>query len=212
MQQSKLIGAVVMVAILVCLLNAYVTGQQGKPAVRPLRVAVVDIAKLFSKLDQKQEMENDLAIMKRRIVGQLAAKDKEILQAKQRRDLHLRGTAAYEAKHYDVELLELERSLWEKFQRKKMARQYGAQMDRLYRKMVKSISDVCIAQGYDLALYKEPVPSLAHAPERASLIIQSRKLIYSTARLDITDTVIVKMNTNPANQAGPNKPQANPKP
>ena len=184
------------VAIVSLLLVGYVTAQNAAPKTKA-SVAVVDIKKLFDSLKQKAQAEADMQAQQAKLNLELAGKKDAIAKIKTELSVLPVGSPSYLSKQELYEQKSLELQAWATLQQRKVKRANVIQTEGLYKKMLKSIENISKVGAYDLVLYKErPLNLTGIKAEQVSAVLQARKVVYAADRLDITDMVIQKMNSD----------------
>jgi Skp family chaperone for outer membrane proteins len=165
--------ATLAVVAMLCV-TALLMAQGATKAPRPARVAVADVRKIFNSLDERTKMEADL-----NMVGQSNADAVRMTD--------------------DLDKTRFEHGVWMQWQQQKRTREARLRTLDLYRKIAKAIEDAAKVNGYDLVLYTDDVDMELIKPDEVSALISSRRVLYSAADLDITESIITQMNNAFAN-------------
>ena len=163
-------------------------------------IVVVDVKKLFDSLKEKVDLEAKMKTGQVKLTAELNKKKAAIDKLKNALPGLRRGSPDYNAKRDELELKTIELQAWATLQERKVARTNVVQTGSLYHKMSASIAEISKSNGYDLVLYKErPLSLVGIKSTQISAVLQSRKVIYVSERLDITDLVVLKMNNDYVN-------------
>ncbi|MBN2584855.1 MAG: OmpH family outer membrane protein [Planctomycetes bacterium] len=203
---KKTVGIAILMVGLVALL---VGANGGKP--EPSRVAVCDLAKVVDDYKRVQSLQDDLAQQEKSRVEEVKRRSDVIeMMAKQMDDL----------KEGSEDRKKLEETAWEKMYELKAYRE--TEQGRLQRKsrdgllscyeeIMAQISRHAESNGIDLVVYKEqldPLLKTAQNTQELKSMINSRRVLYNSAALDITDAVIAALNAKWTME----HPEAAPKP
>ncbi len=194
------------------ILGAFVNLQgQNAAAVKPVRIAVIDVQKVFSSLEERTSVEAEInqTTEKAQKDGQQKQTELQGIQA----DLKLlnENSAEYKRKRelFDQKVIEL--NVWKQYSERKIESDKAIKIEGLYIKIIDAVAAEAEKSGYDLVLYKEDPTSLrAQNTQQLTAMISLKKVLYAAKSLDITDMVAQKMNNNWNNRkpagAGPATP------
>lgn len=185
-------------AIALCaalVLGAFVNLQGQNGAAKPIRIAVIDVQKVFSSLEERTSVEAE--------INQTTEKAQKEGQQKQTElqgigaDLKLlnENSAEYKRKRelFDQKVIEL--NVWKQYSERKIESDKAIKIEGLYIKIIDAVAAEAEKTGYDLVLYKEDPTSLrAQNTQQLTAMISLKKVLYSAKSLDITDMVAQKMN------------------
>lgn len=185
------------VLVLIVLLGAgyLVTAQEGLYAPRATTAAVVDVSTVLNGLDQKLQIEAELQAQVDAGNAELRAREEQVRQLQADLQLMSAGTAAYDAKRDEFDLKVIEFQTAQNYQKQRVNREYSRQFGKLYTNILEAIERVSQANGYELVLFKEQDIDFSNVPrDQLPAVIQARKVLYSSAALDITEQVRTMMN------------------
>ena len=157
------------------------------------RVAVVDVGKIFNEYQKMKDATEEL----RRLEERLRLENE---QRKQRADA-LEATVnamdrddpAYVKKMQEVLEARIAHKTWFEFQQANSTREIALATDRIYRDILRGVEQVARESGYDVVLYREEYVPLAN-PEELQAQMRSRKVVYASDAVDITQVVLDRLN------------------
>jgi Skp family chaperone for outer membrane proteins len=196
MQQSNRVGRVITLmaaAAVVGLGWTAVRGQAGGG--EPTAVAVVDISRVFQSLKVQTTFEADRNARRLRLQEQ--AQEKQATAQAMQGDLEMLtpGTPAHDAKLSDLERAAIDLQVWTQYEQRRMNRETMAQVEKVYRDVRDATARIAQDAGYDVVLLDQPDPELnAENFQQMLAQIADRKVLYAGERVDLTDTVIRRMN------------------
>ncbi|MEM6332466.1 MAG: OmpH family outer membrane protein [Planctomycetota bacterium] len=158
-------------------------------------VAVVDIEAVFGALKSLTAFEAEQAaegqtlnqeLERRRTAARALQADLELLTP---------GTDRHTQAEAELRQAAIELSVWQQFEQERIARQSLAALERTYRDISETIARIAQEQGIDAVLLDQPIDDL-RAENRQQFVAQvsDRKLLFASERIDLTDTVIRRMN------------------
>lgn len=168
---------------------------------RPSSVAVVDVNLVFESLKERTQVQADLESQLEQLNQDAQDQKRKLEELKSDLDILAPDTPAYNEKQAKLEQSAIELQAWQTFQTQKLQRERGIQIERLYRKMIDAVGRISQQNGYDLVLFKEkPVDFRGTKPEALHAAIQSRKVLWSSEELDLTDQTIQLVNNEFSNR------------
>jgi Skp family chaperone for outer membrane proteins len=161
-------------------------------------VAVVDVQKAFDALREKTQVEAELTTAADLVKTEDGKRQAKLRELDQDLKIMAVGTPPYEKKQEELERAALDRQVWLQFQQGKLNRERAVRIEAIYKKMIETIGRVAQANGYKLVLFKEQDVNLGSIskPEQISAIIGSRKVLWSSDELDLTDQVVQRLNND----------------
>jgi Skp family chaperone for outer membrane proteins len=159
-------------------------------------VAVVDVQKAFDALKEKTQVEAELQTAADLVKSEDTKRQTKLKELDQDLKIMAVGTAPYEKKQEELERAALDRQVWLQFQQAKLNRERAVRIEAIYKKMLETVGRVAQANGYKLVLFKEQDVNLSSIskPEQISAIIGSRKVLWASDDLDLTEQVIQRLN------------------
>ncbi|MCK4602642.1 MAG: OmpH family outer membrane protein [Phycisphaerae bacterium] len=158
-------------------------------------VAVCDVAKV---LNNYQRTKRHVAELEEEKASFEAEDDKKIkaiqnLQAEME-DLK-EGSKEYERRLYEIQRLTIEHEAWVKVRQGLLIRKRNRMMVQMYKQILEMTGRVAKERGIDIVLFLDDV----EIPEGASTkmvaqLLPQRKVLYSTEKVNLTDTVLMRIN------------------
>ncbi|MEM1209628.1 MAG: OmpH family outer membrane protein [Planctomycetota bacterium] len=170
-----------------------VRGQAGQAA--PTAVGVVDVEEVFQGLKAQTEFEAEIQ-RKREELG-VEAQSRQAAAKGMQDDLDMltAGTPAYEVKQTELERAAIDLDVWQRYEQLKLARQAKSQIEKLYRDVIDAVDRIATESGYDVVLLEQDRDAIdAENIQQLLGQIGTRKVLFAADRIDLTDTVIRRMN------------------
>ncbi|WP_432798648.1 OmpH family outer membrane protein [Poriferisphaera sp. WC338] len=184
----------ILTAALALLLIAFAGVQATNMFAEPTAVAVVDIQKVFDGLKERVSLDAEDKTSREALQQEAKLRQEEI-QALQEELKMLEGQAGTDQKQDELQMKAIQYQAWGKFMQQKQASDAALNIEQLYRKMLKAIDLVATEGGYELVLYKETIDRMNTADiQQLRLQIFSRKVLYNSPTIDLTNQVIQRMN------------------
>jgi Skp family chaperone for outer membrane proteins len=161
--------------------------------IRP--VAVVDVIRAFNALIEKTEFDADFQGKGKEAIEQDKQKRERVDALRQRLDEQVIGSKEYGDAQKALDDAVLEHQLWLSGEQGKLLSRRNQRMEEMYNKLMESITAVARQQGFDQVMLREPDISFIGAnPDQLAAMIRSRKVLWSSEDLDLTDLVVKAMN------------------
>ncbi|MDH3585361.1 MAG: OmpH family outer membrane protein [Phycisphaerae bacterium] len=192
-QQSFTLIAVTCLAV-VLLTMVDLRGQAAGGA-KPASVAVIDVQAVFGKLEEKAAIEADIQVQADRIQKEEQERQTEVKALQSDLNILRPESPAYNQTQEKLNKKLIEFEVWRQYTRKQLESENTIRIESLYRKVVDAVGSAAKRQGYDLVLYKDQTtPVRGKSQQEVAAKIQLRKVLYSDARLDITEPITQQLN------------------
>lgn len=202
--------------------DAKVPGEASKPAeppkpvvaampkARDVKIAVIDVEKTFNTLDERGQVQADLAVMAEKYAQESNAMNDEIKDMEKDLGFLEFSSPQYAAKEAALSKKAYEKQAWLTWRQGTMQREQKLRQLDLYKKIIMAAADLAKENGYDLVLYKETdIQTMARMnPQEQQDAMAQRKLIFFAPDLEITDALITRMNNEYRNRRGAAKTAA----
>ena len=164
----------------------------------PTAVAVIDIERALNSLTELQDGNQVLMQRVQTRISELTKQQEEMDRIEQELEL-LPASAVQQqidlqGRHYQ---LNESKDALERVYKYKGDVEKGAVLWPLYQKLLEAVDEVASKEGYELVLFDDRQLTLPSDAIRQSVInevIQQKRIIHASDRLDITDQVIALMN------------------
>jgi len=177
------------------LLAGPAAGLASAQSEQSTRIAIVDIQQVFNSLEEKTAIEADLRTRTQELQEKEEQRQKELQQLQSDLEILAKDSPAYKQKMEQLEMGAIELQAWRQFETKKLNRERALQIERLYNETLETIGSVAEENGYDLVLYQEQKPDFSGVkPEQIGGAIASRKVLWASDALELTEQVITRMN------------------
>jgi Skp family chaperone for outer membrane proteins len=182
--------------------NAQSAAPVELPKARPVKIAVVDIESVFNKLDERERVQADLAIMGEKAKADRDKMEEQIKALQADLELLSPNSPQYTAKVDALSQKTFEAQAWMNWKQNAVQRESKLRQIDLYRKINLAAADLARENGYDMVIFKEPpIERMAQlSAQEANQAMSERKLIYFAPDLEITDLLIIRMNNEYKNR------------
>lgn len=189
-------GFILTLAALGCLAAlAGVTTAQRQGA-QAATVGVIDIAKVYNSLAEKTEIDAALEAMREKIEKENTDRGEQLKTLQEDlTELTKPGTDVYNKKLQELAHKVAGFKAWREVEKQRLGSEQAIRKEKLYKTILDSVAVYAQANEYDLVLYKEADVNFRNANSgQVDALIALRKVIWSKDAMDITDSVIAKMN------------------
>jgi len=186
------VGALLVVAagLAVALSSSEAQAPAGAP---PSHVAVCDIVDVFNNYQRAKDLTAKLNERREAIKAEADKRLKEIENRRLEMEGLKVGSKEHEQRLNEVQRLTIERQAYLQFQDALAMREHRNLTKEMYEEILAMVAAVAKERGYDLVLYRESEPLSAEGQEIVRQI-QSRKVLYASEKIDLTETVLGRLN------------------
>jgi len=157
-------------------------------------VAVCDVVEAFNNYDRAQDLSEEA---ERERTAVLAEHEKRVadLKAMNEELSGLRpGSDDYEALLRDIQRKTIETEAWQDYKMVLAARDQHRLMTEMYEEILTMVQTVAEEQDYQLVLFRETRETQTDSIQQLYAQMESRKVLYSSPSVDITQTVLARLN------------------
>lgn len=171
---------------------------QGQPAPQPVKLGVVNMQKVFEKLQEAKDLRATLDAKRNELQSLAQAHSAELNSLKQQ----LANGPKPDTQQYDDLAQQIEQKSIQyenelKLKQLNAARDLGRQLKSLYDKVELAVGDVAKQRGLDLVLTEirpEFPPNMRDmSPEQIQNLIGSRNVLYKSDKIEVTDEVVTTL-------------------
>ena len=203
---KKLMTVLVLAAVVLVVASVY-RASEAEQARGPatVKIAVVNVTQVLTECQANVDLDAHLNAMKEQISAELAQLSQEAQAIQEELENALTpGSAAY-----DKRLLEwfeklASREAKEKGQNEVLKSRSQGVLEKVYQALMVEVASVAQQEGVTLVLDKNDTPVRTRNLTDLYNVIRDRKVLYSTAEMDLTGRVLEGMNR--AYQAEKSKP------
>jgi Skp family chaperone for outer membrane proteins len=168
--------------------------QNGSASAPGGRTAVVDVMTLMDSYQKAQDLMEKLKQEKTALEQELQTRQAAIEQKRALMEGVKEGSPAFLKLRDEAMMLAAQLEAWGKIQQDRTMRQHHELSKDLYAEIQQGVAEVARQQGYDVV-----VTMMGAAPESKSTmelaqLIEARKVIYHSDRVDITPAVLDHLN------------------
>lgn len=169
-----------------------------------VRVAVCNPAKVFSDIDERKVIEDRMKLEAERIRAEVSRQQAELTELKKQRDYLNPDSEQYKEKNNQLAEALVKFRVWAEVKQAEQLRMEKEQIMALYNKIREATKQVAQSRNIDLVLsQRQPEINLDQLnPDQLRSIIVQNDVLYANQAADITQAVIVLMNTNYAKSGG----------
>lgn len=193
-----IVAALAAVGFLLGSLNA----QQG--AATPLtRVAVCDVSAVFAHYERARKESTKMEERRQAVEAQKKARTAKIDTLKTEYDSFAPDSPEAEKAFGVFQKESVELQAWLQFQDNLVTRTHASLTRSMYEDVNKAVAAVAKARGIDLVLHREGDPPRTQTTAQILQIMRERKVLYNSAAIDLTDSVVKYLNESYARSAQP---------
>ena len=169
---------------------------KAKKEFSPVKVGVVSISQVFRNSKRNAKWQEEIERERKRLVAELEKQSSEIKAIKA--EMETRKPDSIDYRNLMREMLEKNVLLEakEKFYQQDLSMQEQQWTEKLFQDTNKAAAKVAKEQGLDIVLAKDENQFPAASTNEFMLIVRTRKIMYSSDELDITDEVTKALDRN----------------
>lgn len=184
-----------LIACSVGLLTDAFAQQDGSSVSVPSPVAVCDIVQVFNSYERAKDLNTVREDRKRSLQGENETRTKEIEAVNLELEGLKEGSKAYETQFNKQARLAIEQETWLKMQQMLMLRDHFRLTKDMYEQIRATIATVAKSRGYHIVLFRDQEELVAQNTSELVQEIARRKMLYASSQVDITDDVLLRLNT-----------------
>lgn len=163
----------------------------------PVRIAVVNIVKVFNALDAKKSGDTDFELIGKQLEKERTTREDELGNLKREQQSYNPDSQEFRDTSEKMMKKAMELESFTRYMREKMLLEGRIRTAALYRSMNKAIEDFSKANGIGLVLSMDELDFRdIRSQEELMSKIAVRKVIYAHDSYDITKKIIDKMNSD----------------
>ncbi len=174
-------------------------GQPGQAATPPPPgshpIAVIDFIRVFNECTQIKDL-NEMIKKRTGDLGNEANQRREVIENKQvELSAFQPGSPDYEARRKDLVRLNVDANVWLKVTEDELERSKFEWTRIVYEKALAAATETAKEQGHDIVMQRTDFRPFELEPTVQSLrrVIKERTVVFNSAEVDITETVIGRM-------------------
>ncbi len=193
---------------LLCCLAAPATPSfaQGQSSAAATRIAVVQPGRIFAEMQETQDLKVNLESERVRLTS-MEKEKRDALQALQNQRNQLKAdTPQWEELNNKLMDAALEFQLWGQQTKAKAERNQKRQMKQLFERIEQAVGEVAVRDGFDVVLADQH-PELPENLDQINFdqlraLINSRSVLYTAKKADISDGVIALLYSKSTGRGG----------
>jgi Skp family chaperone for outer membrane proteins len=187
-------------ALILTLLAAVTLHGQANSA-SPTKVAVLDVQKVFQALDERSAVDADLTQETERLQKQEQEQRQKLKEMEADLSILGRDSDAYKQTMAKAEQMAIELQAWLQVKQRRLEQERTLRVQDLYNKILGATQRLAEQQGYDLVVQRDMQNVRPENQKELAAMILSRKVIYASNQLDITEVVTQLLNNEFNNRA-----------
>lgn len=158
------------------------------------RIGWVDVVRIFNGYQRQIDLQVQLEEADNQLRAQGERRRLEIEQLQTQLSAMQIDDPAYGPRRNRLDQLQFEIRTWSELARSQMGRELGAWTGRIYEEIMQATAEVAQQQRFDLVLYKDEFVPAFDNPEAIREQIRTRKVIYGSERVDLSQAVLERLN------------------
>ena len=158
------------------------------------RVAVCDVVQVFNNYVRANDLTAKLTEQTEAIKGEDEKRRKAIETLEMELEGLLKGSKEYQQRYNEMHRQRINRQAWLKYEEDMARREHHRLTSEMYVEVRKMIAQVARQMGYQIVLYFKRGEMESNNTTELRQQIELRKVLYADASVDLTDTVLMRLN------------------
>ena len=163
-------------------------------AAEPNKVAIANPGRIFSEMQELKDLRGKMDSEKKLLEGVDREKREHVRAIEAARDALKVETLQYQEKNAELLKVTIEYETWGRLNNANFQREQKLQLKLLYQKIEEAVAEVAKQKGYDLVISDQRSEMPAEIDrlniEQLRVIINSRAVLYSGEKADISNDVL----------------------
>ncbi len=185
-----LVGVVVGAVTFTAVTGLYAQGRGSSDCC----VACIDVVRIFNEYDRQKDLTEEMRVKNQEMQDEEQRRRGRIDTQQATLDAIADNDPAKVQRQRELLSMHIDYKNWGELMQAEMAREVGVWTTRVYDEIVAATGEIARYQGLELVLYKEQPNLMGFDPDAIRDQIRSRKLVYSSNSVDITQSVLDKLN------------------
>jgi Skp family chaperone for outer membrane proteins len=168
--------------------------QPPSPAAGPTKVAVCDVVKVFNNYNRAKDLTANLNEKRETVKAEAEKRLQAINTIGMEIEELIQGSKEYERRFNDVQRLTIERTAWLQYQEALVMRDHHRLTKEMYEEIIKMVGLIAREQGVQIVLSRMGEDLQSENTPQLLQQIERRKVLYATDSVDLTDTVLKRLN------------------
>jgi len=174
---------------------------QGAAQAEPTAVAVLNLQDVLAQIDENSLFSEGMQARSEVFRAEFELRQANITKMRNELAILVEGSDNYKEKEMEILNTLIEAQTWQQFQEQVALLDQRTHLAALYIKIVENAEALAQQRGIDIVLLETPIPDFDTLnPEQLLNAIATRKVLFNTDEVDITRSVVEKMNTDWANR------------
>ncbi len=158
------------------------------------RVAVVNVVKVLNEYQRQKDLVEEIGAIQEKLAAENKARRDKLDTLQAELDRMDPDDPLMVQRLREMLALQVDYKNWGETAQLNIAREFGVWSIRLYQELLAAVEELAKRHGYDLVLYRGEFERVSMDPEQINEQIRSLHVLYATNSIDITQTVLEKLN------------------
>ena len=174
---------------------------QGAAQAEPTTIAVLNIQDVLVQIDENTLFTEAMVARSQAFRAEFESRQAKITQMRNELAILVEGSDNYKEKEMEILNTLIESQTWQQFEEQVAILDQRTHLAALYLKINETAEEIAQQRGIDIVLLDTPLPDFDSLnPEQLLNAVATRKVLFNTEEVDITRSVVEKMNTEWANR------------
>jgi len=159
-------------------------------------VACLDVVRIFTEYERQKDLTEEMRVVNQEMQDEEQRRRGQIDSLQATLDAMSPNDPTYVKRQRERLQMEIDYRTWGELMQADMAREIGLWTRRIYGEITNATAEFAQREGFDIVLYKDQPELIGFDPDAVRDQIRSRKLLYGSPTVDLTQLVLDKLNAD----------------
>jgi len=195
--------AVAVVALTTFVCTRLSVGQAGA-AWPATRAATLDVVKIFNDFQQTKDLNDELNKRGDALKKEIADKRKILENKRTELEAFKQDSPDYNKRFQELMKQDIEFTTWGQYMQAQVEAEHRVWLKRTYQQIIDAAKQISTERGIDIVMYSDAPAIEGENLEAMRDNIRRRKILWSSSQIDITDSILQRLNRDYEKSGGRN--------
>ena len=187
-----LAGIVIAAVTLTAVSGLYAQGRGSSDCC----VACLDVVRIFTEYERQKDLTEEMRLVNQEMQDEEQRRRGQIDSLQATLDAMSPDDPTRVKRYREMFQLQLDYKNWGELMQADMGREIGLWTRRIYGEIMNATEELARREGFDIVLYKDQPELIGFDPDAVREQIRSRKLLFGSPTVDLTQPVLDKLNAD----------------
>jgi Skp family chaperone for outer membrane proteins len=187
-----LAGIVIAAVTLTAVSGLYAQGRGASDCC----VACLDVVRIFTEYERQKDLTEEMRVINQEMQDEEQRRRGQIDSLQATLDAMSDTDPAKVKRQREMLQMRIDYQTWGELMQADMGREIGLWTRRIYAEIMNATEELARREGFDIVLYKDQAELIGFDPDAVRDQIRSRKLLYGSPTVELTQLVLDKLNAD----------------